>query len=214
MALRMNPDTARTGMKWTNDEDTELMERAISGMDIQNIARVHKRTVGGVQSRVMLNALTMMEKMNKTLEEVSQYVHVPVEYLEAFKQNKMKKAHNNTNISEENETVKSGSKTWSKDEEKQLLEEIQTLHVQEIATLHKRTSSAINLRLRHIGCRLVEKGEAIGDVGKRLRISEEKLLKSMDMRAPKSLVEHTSPEDTYMSILQEIRDLLKLIAEK
>lgn len=86
ISLRDNPDTARAGMKWTEEEDVELMERAVSGMDIDDIAKTHKRTVTGVKSRIMSNALAIAGGNNMTLEDVSNHVHIPLEELQAHKQ--------------------------------------------------------------------------------------------------------------------------------
>lgn len=84
-SLRENPATARAGMRWSESEDAELMERAVQGMDINAIAKAHMRTIGGVKVRIMTNALAMMERDGMTLEEASVRVHIPLEDLEEYK---------------------------------------------------------------------------------------------------------------------------------
>ena len=84
--LRENPDTARAGMPWTTEEDAELMERVTSKMDMENIAKAHNRTISGIRSRIMTNAMKMMETNNMSMEDVSKHVRVPLEELLAHKQ--------------------------------------------------------------------------------------------------------------------------------
>ena len=80
-ALRENPDTSRAGMSWTKEEEAKLMEHVTSKMDMQNIAKIHMRTITGVKSRIMLNALKMMETNNMSLNDISKYVHIPLQSL-------------------------------------------------------------------------------------------------------------------------------------
>lgn len=86
LSLRENPNTARAGMKWTNEEDIELMKQVEDGIDIDDIAKAHKRTNTGVKARIMSNALAMMESKNMTMEQVSVCVHISVEDLQEYKQ--------------------------------------------------------------------------------------------------------------------------------
>lgn len=219
-ALRENPDTARAGMKWTDSENTELMERAVQGMNIDDIAKAHMRTVTGVKARIMANALAMMESHDMTLEDASMHVHIPLEELEAYKQRedeKPKKSgiQNVQDITKQNDgdSDKTG-RAWSSEEENKLIEEIKTLDVEEIANLHQRTVGGINSRLRHIGCRLLQEGMVIHDVSKMLNLSEKTLQKSMNMRKNKNATQKDETNTDMLTILREIRDLLKVIADK
>lgn len=217
-ALRENPDTARAGMKWTESENTELMERAVQGMNIDDIAKAHMRTVTGVKARIMANALAMMESNDMTLEEASMYVHIPLEELEAYKQRedeKPKKSgiQNKSATQNDGDSGKTG-RAWSIEEENKLIEEIKTLDVKEIANLHQRTVGGINSRLRHIGCRLLQEGMVIHDVSKMLNLSEKTLQKSMNMRKSKNAIQKDETNTDMLAILREIRDLLKVIADK
>lgn len=85
-ALRENPDTARAGMPWTNEEEAKLMEHVTSNMDMENIAKTHMRTITGVKSHIMSNALKMVKTNNMSLDDISKHVHIPLEDLKAFKQ--------------------------------------------------------------------------------------------------------------------------------
>ena len=129
VVLRENPETCRAGLKWTENENADLMKRAIDKMNIDDIAKAHMRTVLAVKSRIMSNALKIMADQNMTLEQISTYVNVSIQDLEEFiKKNKL----------------------WTIEEENNLIEEIKTLDICKIAEIHQRTIGAIRSRLRHI----------------------------------------------------------------
>lgn len=90
-ALKEKPETARVGVKWTNEENAELMRQAQEGMPFSEIATLHQRTVGGVKSHIMLNALRLMNEQDMSLEDAAKLVHISVEDLALFKQRKEKK---------------------------------------------------------------------------------------------------------------------------
>jgi hypothetical protein len=55
MLKSQNPDKeypASTGQKWTDDEEKLLLEELSKNMDIETIAQTHKRTIGGINSRL------------------------------------------------------------------------------------------------------------------------------------------------------------------
>lgn len=91
-ALREQPDTARAGVKWTEEENEQLMKEVIDGMDLDDVAKKHQRTITGVKSRVMSNALSMMTERDLSLQDVAQLVHISVEDLENHKQRQEQKA--------------------------------------------------------------------------------------------------------------------------
>lgn len=91
-ALREQPDTARAGVKWTEEENEQLMKEVMDGMDLEDVAKKHQRTVTGVKSRIMTNALTMMTVRDLTLQDVAKLVHISVEDLENHKQRQEQKA--------------------------------------------------------------------------------------------------------------------------
>lgn len=112
--LRENPDTARAGMNWTDEENAELMKRATSNMQIKDIAFLHKRTIGGIKSRIMLNALDMVKDNNMTLEDVSKLVHIPLQMLEKYKkrQDDKKDTNHERIASKKNKTDKQSEDTY------------------------------------------------------------------------------------------------------
>jgi hypothetical protein len=86
ISIRDHPETARVGIKWTTDEDEQLMQAAFDGLHVNDIAKTHQRTVSGVKSRLMTNALNMMSERNLTLQEVAKQLHISIEELENHKQ--------------------------------------------------------------------------------------------------------------------------------
>ena len=88
---REEPETARVGMIWTDQENTELMEQAMYGKGLDEIANKHQRTIRGVKARIMSNALNIMTDKNISLEDVASLVHISVQDLVNFKQKQEKK---------------------------------------------------------------------------------------------------------------------------
>jgi hypothetical protein len=86
MYANYHSEIARVGVKWTKDEDEQLMKTTVSGLNINDIAKRHQRTVGAVKIRIMRNAITMMKSKNLTLEEVAKLVHISIEELKNHKQ--------------------------------------------------------------------------------------------------------------------------------
>jgi len=70
--LRKNEETSRIGKKWSNEEDEELMKELIDKKSYEEIALNHKRTIGGIKSRVICLILYLQYKdKSKTIEELS-----------------------------------------------------------------------------------------------------------------------------------------------
>lgn len=90
--LREQPDTARAGMKWTEEENNELMKAIMEGVDLEEVSKKHKRTVTGVKSRVMTNALQMIKDRDLTLHDVAELVHISIEDLTIHKKKQDEKA--------------------------------------------------------------------------------------------------------------------------
>jgi hypothetical protein len=84
--LREQPETARAGIKWTEEESQELMKHLNDGMSLEDIAKIHQRTVSGVKNRIMLNALNIMKEKKISFDEVSKLVNISVFDLENYKQ--------------------------------------------------------------------------------------------------------------------------------
>jgi len=70
--LRKNEETSRVGKKWTVEEDEELMKELNDKKSYEEIALNHKRTIGGIKSRVICLILYLQYKdKSKTIEELS-----------------------------------------------------------------------------------------------------------------------------------------------
>jgi hypothetical protein len=76
---RENPDTVRAGLKWTDEENDKLMKEIMEGKDLYEVAKNHQRTQNAVKSRVINNAIVMMNEQDMTPEEVSGIVHISVD---------------------------------------------------------------------------------------------------------------------------------------
>jgi len=58
--------------KWLLEEDEELMKELIDKKSYEEIALNHKRTIGGIKSRIICNILYLQYKdKSKTIEELS-----------------------------------------------------------------------------------------------------------------------------------------------
>lgn len=76
MLKSQNPDKeypSNTGQKWSNEEETLLLEELSENNDIQQIAQSHNRTVGGINARrrqiaykLYINNTSMEEIILKT----------------------------------------------------------------------------------------------------------------------------------------------------
>lgn len=60
---------SNTGQKWTDEEETLLLQELSKNMDLQLIAQSHKRTIGGIYTRQKLIAYKM-HCNNNSMEEI------------------------------------------------------------------------------------------------------------------------------------------------
>jgi hypothetical protein len=107
--LKEQPETARTGIRWEDEENQELMKRINEGMNLEDIAKTHQRTITAVKSHVMSNALNIMKEKEISFDEVSKLVNISVDDLENYKQEqevklkiKLKQQEDKTNKNESN----------------------------------------------------------------------------------------------------------------
>ena len=125
--LREQPETARTGLKWTEDESQELMKHINDGMSLEDIANTHKRTVGGVKNRIMTNALNIMKEKKISLDEVSKLVNISVFDLQNYKQ-----YQDNKEKIDKKESDKKESDNLSSQQMKKLELEMKKLEIKKI----------------------------------------------------------------------------------
>jgi len=66
--LRENPDTSRAGLKWDDSEDENVLSKLKSGMSVDDIAKVLKRTSNSIKTRIVMNAVKQIdeEQVDKT----------------------------------------------------------------------------------------------------------------------------------------------------
>ena len=72
MLKSQNPDKeypSNAGQKWTDNEETQLLEELKQNIDIETISQKHNRTIGGINSRRRVIAYNMHLK-NISLEEI------------------------------------------------------------------------------------------------------------------------------------------------
>jgi hypothetical protein len=71
-SLRNKEETSRVGTKWLQEEDEELMRELTDKKTFEEIALNHKRSIGGIKSRVICLILYLQYKDGtKTIEELS-----------------------------------------------------------------------------------------------------------------------------------------------
>ena len=71
-SLRNNEETSRIGKKWLQEEDDELLRELSDKKTYEEIALNHKRTIGGIKSRIICNILYLLYKNKiKTIEELA-----------------------------------------------------------------------------------------------------------------------------------------------
>jgi hypothetical protein len=80
VSLRNNEETSRVGKKWLQEEDEELMREISDKKTFEEIALNHKRTIGGIKSRVISNILYLQYKnKSKTIEELSSEYNIEID---------------------------------------------------------------------------------------------------------------------------------------
>lgn len=67
---RNNEDTANAGLKWTNDDDSFLLNKASIGMKISELAKVLKRTEGSIKTRLVINVLNESKETGEDVNVV------------------------------------------------------------------------------------------------------------------------------------------------
>jgi hypothetical protein len=90
--LKDQLETANVGRKWTDYEEQLLIKSIREDKLIDDIAKEHKRTSGGIRSRLKVIAVRMIEIEGKTIEEVSNLLHMTPGEI-----NKLKNKTSNTN---------------------------------------------------------------------------------------------------------------------
>ena len=100
MLKSQNPDKdypSNTGQKWTDEEETLLLEELSKDIDIQLIAQRHNRTTGGINARRREIAYKLYSNNNSTEEIILKTKLDEEQIIETIKkrQNNPKKRQNN-----------------------------------------------------------------------------------------------------------------------
>lgn len=75
-AIKENPETSQAGSKWTEEEENNLLVSIEKGIDISDIAKEHKRTEGGISSRIRHIAVDMITNKGKEIDDVCEYLRL------------------------------------------------------------------------------------------------------------------------------------------
>lgn len=93
--MKEQPETSAVGNKWTSEEEARLVDSLRNGRNIDDISKEHKRTPGGIKSRMRKIAVNMIESEGKSIEEVCAELHmIPEDIVDA--QNKRAVANKRT----------------------------------------------------------------------------------------------------------------------
>ena len=74
--LKEHPETAAVGNIWTSEEETKLIEALKDNKDVNDIAKDHKRTSGGIKSHIKEMAIRMIETDGISIDEVCEILHM------------------------------------------------------------------------------------------------------------------------------------------
>ena len=133
--LRNKEETSRVGKKWLLEEDEELMKELIDKKSYEEIALNHKRTIGGIKSRVICNILYLHYKdKSKTIEELSLEYNIENDLVIKYI-NKMENKD-----SDKNDNLKYINKMENKDSELKTKINIQILYEKIISLENKMLS--------------------------------------------------------------------------
>lgn len=72
---------SRSGVRYTKEEEDQILQELRDGKELIEIAGIHSRTVRGITIRVHLIAFALMDKNELTVNQISDLVKIPVEVL-------------------------------------------------------------------------------------------------------------------------------------
>lgn len=95
-----NEETSRSGSKWSPDEVDKLVKEFTDKKTFEEIALEHKRTIGGIKSRIITHILYKEYKDGtKTIDDLSQEYNIEKELINKY----INKLENKNNV-----VIKSG----------------------------------------------------------------------------------------------------------
>jgi hypothetical protein len=90
-----NEETSRAGSKWSPDEDDKLVKEFTNKKTFEEIALEHKRTIGGIKSRIISHILYKEHKDGyKTIDDLSQEYNIEIDLLNKY----INKLENKNNV--------------------------------------------------------------------------------------------------------------------
>lgn len=81
----LDVNICRAGTRWTEDEVQQLIFKASSNKNLQDIAREHKRTFYSIKLKLFQQALKIMQTDKLDFEEISKRLNINAYELEAYK---------------------------------------------------------------------------------------------------------------------------------
>ncbi len=73
---RQNTETSRAGLKWEANEDDQLLSLVSEGTSFADIAKTLQRSEGSIKTRLIVYAISKMEKENLSLNQVCELVNL------------------------------------------------------------------------------------------------------------------------------------------
>jgi len=86
--LRENPDTSRAGLKWDDSEDENVLNKLKNGMTLDDIAKNLKRTPNSIKTRIIMNAVKMIDEDKKDQKQVLSEFKITEEDINEYKEKK------------------------------------------------------------------------------------------------------------------------------
>ena len=96
--LKEKPETSRIGEKWTIEEEEKFIRLIALGKSIEEIAKEHQRTVGGMKSRIRHMAVNMLK--SKSMKEVCNLLQITQEDIELYQKRRLENRHTKEDIIE------------------------------------------------------------------------------------------------------------------
>jgi hypothetical protein len=144
--LRKNEETSNAGNKWLSEEDDKLVKEITNKRTFEEIAFEHKRTTGGIKSRVISQILYPKYKNdNIGLDELSSEYNIEKELVEKYinkieTNNSLRKSVEQNNCDNTEEIVETRPKT----NRKLLYEKITSLETK-MLTIEKKLDYIISI---------------------------------------------------------------------
>lgn len=85
---RLNPETARAGLKWEEYEDKMLLEQIKKDMTFEEISKNLFRSEKSVKTRLIVYAINKMEKENENVEKLSKELKISVDDIYEYQSKK------------------------------------------------------------------------------------------------------------------------------